>query len=132
MELIDAATAATEALTEAEAAQIAYEDGVGDPEGPLDDLVATLLETGGDDGQALVDALSQTYARVRQFIDTKGPFFSDRTMACGRFRKTPMSLGVQPRFRIGGGGFICKDFSRLDASGRGSVTCHRSPFGPDN
>ena len=66
MELTDAATAAADAFAEAEAAQTAYADMVGDSEGPIDDLVATLLETDGDDGQALVDAVSQTYGATTQ------------------------------------------------------------------
>ena len=66
MQLTDAATAAAEALTDAQNVQATYEAIVGDPEGPIDDLVATLLEVDGDDGQALVDALSQTYARTTE------------------------------------------------------------------
>ncbi len=62
--LTDAAAAAAEALTEAQATQATYAAMVGDPDGPIDDLVGTLLEPGGDDGQALVDALSQTYGRT--------------------------------------------------------------------
>ena len=43
---------------------------MGDPEGPINDLVATLLEADGDDGKALVDALSQTYGRTTANRDT--------------------------------------------------------------
>ena len=39
-----------------------------------------------------------------------------------------MSLGGQPSFRIVGGGGISRDFNRLDASGRVSVTCRNAPF----
>ena len=64
MELTDAASAAGEALVEAQAAQTTYQALVGDPEGPIVELVNTLLETDGDDGQALVDAISKTYERT--------------------------------------------------------------------
>ena len=36
-----------------------------DPEDPVVDLINTLLETDGDDGQALVDAISETYDKTR-------------------------------------------------------------------
>ena len=61
MILTDAATAAANALTEAEEALAAYQALVGDPEGPVTDLIDTLLETGGDDGRAVVDAISRTW-----------------------------------------------------------------------
>ena len=64
MELTDAAVAATEALTEAEGAHATYQALVGDPESPIENLVTTLLKPGGDDGQALVDAIVQTYAKT--------------------------------------------------------------------
>ena len=41
--------------------------------------------------------------------------FRRHNKALRAFSATPMSLGVQPKFRIGGEGFICKDFSRLNA-----------------
>ena len=43
-----------------------------------------------------------------------------------------MSLGAQASFRTGGGVSICRDFRRSRAPGRGWVTCHTAPFGPDN
>jgi len=61
MSLTEAAVAAAEALVEAEDAQTAYQELAGDSEGPTVDLLDTLLETDGDDGQALVSAISQTY-----------------------------------------------------------------------
>ena len=61
MALTDAATAAAEALTEAEEAHAAYLDLVSDPESPVVDLVNTMLETDGDDGQAVVKAIAETY-----------------------------------------------------------------------
>lgn len=61
MALTDAAAAAAKALEEAQDAQAKYTGVVGDPDGPIDELVVALLEEDGDDGQALVDALSQTY-----------------------------------------------------------------------
>ena len=66
MSLIDAAARATTALTDAQAAQATYLAIAGDLEGPIDDLVAVLLEPDGDDGQALVDAVSQTYANTTE------------------------------------------------------------------
>ena len=71
MALTDSAAAAAEALTDAEAALTAYQDLVGDPEdldNPVAGLVDTLLETDGDDGQAVVDAISQTYDKT---VDNK-------------------------------------------------------------
>ena len=70
--LTDAAARAETALTEARAAQETYLAIAGDPEGPVNDLVAVLLEADGDDGQALVDALSRTYGDTvenREAID---------------------------------------------------------------
>ena len=61
MELTDAATAAAQALVEAQDAQAVYQDLVDDPDDPIVDLIDTLLATDGDDGQALVDAISDTY-----------------------------------------------------------------------
>ncbi len=46
------------ARTEKEKIDALYPD---DPSNPTVDLVSTLLKTGGDDGQALVDAISSTY-----------------------------------------------------------------------
>ncbi|WP_428099681.1 hypothetical protein [Candidatus Rariloculus sp.] len=65
MELTDAVVAAAEALAEAEGAQATYQALVGDPEKPIGDLITTLLKPDGDDGQALVDAISQTYDRTK-------------------------------------------------------------------
>ena len=65
MELTDAAVAAAEALAEAEGSQVTYQALVGDPENPIGDLITTLLKPDGDDGQALVDAIAQTYDRTK-------------------------------------------------------------------
>ena len=65
MELTDAAAAAAEALVEAQTAQAAYQALVDDPEDPIIDLIDTLRETDGDDGQALVDAISKTYDKTQ-------------------------------------------------------------------
>ena len=73
MELTDAAAAAAEAVTAAENAQAAYQALVGDaddPDNPVVDLVDTLLETDGDDGQAVVDAISQTYDKTVENRDS--------------------------------------------------------------
>ena len=70
MALTDAAAAAAEALVEAQTAQTAYQALVGDPEGPIVDLIDTLLETDGDDGQALVNAISKTYDKTVENRDS--------------------------------------------------------------
>ena len=57
----DAATDAAEALAAAEEAQATAVAAFGDEDGPTAALVAELLKTGGDDGQALVDAIAATY-----------------------------------------------------------------------
>ena len=68
-DLTRAATAAATALTEAQTAQTAYQAIAGDPDSPVDGLVAVLLEADGDDGQALVDAISQTYGATTENLD---------------------------------------------------------------
>ena len=73
MELTDAAVAAAQAVVEAEAAQAAYQALVGDPDdtgNPVVDLIDTLLETDGDDGRAVVDAISQTYDKTVENRDS--------------------------------------------------------------
>lgn len=73
MTLTDAAEAAGEALTEAEEALTTYRNLAGDPddlENPVPGLVNTLLETDGDDGQAVVDAVSRTYGNTVDNRDT--------------------------------------------------------------
>ena len=70
MRLTDAATAAAEALTEAEEAQAAYLALVDDPDDPVVGLMGTLLETDGDDGQAVVDAISGTYDKTVENRDS--------------------------------------------------------------
>ena len=67
--LTDAATRAATALTEAQTAQETYLAIAGDPDSPVDGLVAVLLEADGDDGQALVDAISQTYGATTENLD---------------------------------------------------------------
>ena len=57
----DNAAAAAKALVEAEEAQATVAAALGDEENPASALVAELLKTGGDDGQALVDAISAVY-----------------------------------------------------------------------
>ncbi len=69
MELTNAATAATTALEEAQAAQASYRALVADPDSPVHDLIGTLVEADGDDGQALVDALAQTWGETAQNRD---------------------------------------------------------------
>ena len=59
--LVEAATAAAEALEDAQEALDAYQVLVSDPEGPVVDLVDTLLKTDGDDGGAVVKAITETY-----------------------------------------------------------------------
>ena len=57
----DNAAAAAKALADAEEAQATVAAAFGDEDGPTAALVAELLKTGGDDGQALVDAISAVY-----------------------------------------------------------------------
>ena len=62
--LTDAAAAAARAVTDAEEALAAYHGlvgGPGDTGNPVAGLIDTLLETGGDDGKAVVDAISSTW-----------------------------------------------------------------------
>lgn len=56
----EAAAAAATALEEAQTAVANYQAIAGEPDGPVANLIDTLLAADGDDGQALVDALSQT------------------------------------------------------------------------
>ena len=77
MSLVDAATAAAEALKEAEDAQVAYETLVSDPASPVVDLVDTLLETDGDDGEAVVKAITQTYDETRTNKDSIAALTAD-------------------------------------------------------
>ena len=57
----DNAAAAAKALADAEEAQATVAAAYGDEDGPTAALVAELLKTGGDDGQALVDAIAAVY-----------------------------------------------------------------------
>ena len=62
--LTDAAAAAARAVTDAEEALAAFHGLVGGPGNtgnPVAGLIDTLLETGGDDGKAVVDAISSTW-----------------------------------------------------------------------
>ena len=80
MALIDAATVAAKAVDEAEEALAAYNALVGDPDdldNPVVDLVSTLLATDGDDGQAVVDAISQTYANTVENRETVAALTAD-------------------------------------------------------
>ena len=72
MSLTDAAEAAAKALTVAEEALTNYQNLAGDPddpENPIPGLVNTLIETDGDDGQAMVDAISRTYENTVENMD---------------------------------------------------------------
>ena len=68
MAATEAAMKAQEALTAAEMAQASFQDLVAD-DSPVKDLVETLLENGGDDGQALVDAISGAYDVASNAVD---------------------------------------------------------------
>ena len=59
--LTDASAAAATALENAQATQASYLGLADDPDSPVLDLIDTLVATDGDDGQALVDAISQTW-----------------------------------------------------------------------
>ena len=78
--LEEAAAAAAKALTEAEDALTNYQNLAGDsedPENPIPGLVNTLLETDGDDGQAVVDAISRTYQNTAENMDTIAALTAD-------------------------------------------------------
>lgn len=80
MALIDAAAVAAEGVTEAEEALAAYEALTGDPDdldNPVVGLVDTLLETDGDDGQAVVEAISTTYGKTVENRDTIAALTAD-------------------------------------------------------
>ena len=66
MALTNAAAAAATALEEAQTVQASYELLVADPDSPVHDLIDTLVQVDGDDGQALVDTLLQTYGRTTE------------------------------------------------------------------
>ena len=101
MVLVDAAAAAAEALTEAQDALADYEVLVSDPEGPVVELVDTLLETDGDDGGAVVKAITQTYdatkvnkdsidgltADTEDGAETDGPVTANRKAAAANAEK---------------------------------------------
>ena len=59
--LTDAAAAAAKALTDARAVLASYETLVADTESPTHDLVNTLVKADGDDGKALLEAISKTW-----------------------------------------------------------------------
>ena len=59
--LTDTATAAAEALADAQEAQVNLQGLFVDEDDPTVALINELIKTGGDDGQALVDAISATY-----------------------------------------------------------------------
>ena len=65
----DAATAAAEALAAAEMAQANIAGLYDDEDDPTKALVEELLKTGGDDGQALVDAIAGTYEVAKGAAD---------------------------------------------------------------
>ena len=73
----DAAAAAATALADAEQLQDRYLAMVEDPQGPIVDLVDTLLETDGDDGQALVDAITETWVKTGQNENAIGALTAD-------------------------------------------------------
>ena len=68
-DLTDAAEAAAQALAEAQTVQASYQGLVDDRDSPVVGLIDTLVETDGDDGQALVDAISQTWDRTTENRD---------------------------------------------------------------
>ena len=75
--LTNAATAAARAVVEAEDAQAAYLALVDDPDDPVTGLIDTLLETDGDDGQAVVDAISGTYDKTVENRDSIAALTAD-------------------------------------------------------
>ena len=79
----DAATLAAEQLVAAEEAQATAAAAFGDEDGPTAALVAELLKTGGDDGQALVDAIAATYETAAGAADAAREVVEELTGAGG-------------------------------------------------
>ncbi len=67
-----AVQSASTALTAAEKAQADYQALLADPNDPTVALLATLLEPDGDDGQALVDAISSNYDQISDLTGSDG------------------------------------------------------------
>ena len=85
-----------------------------------------LAFSNGGGGMAAVRSIP-----IRHHIDTQiGLLSADQSGTSTR--AIVMPVGVQASFRIGEGGLLWSHFSRLDALGRGSVTCHSVPFDPMN
>ena len=64
--LLDAQTAAGDALTAAKDAKSALDNLYADPNDPKVALLNTMSKTGGDDGQALLDAVSSNYSSAAE------------------------------------------------------------------
>ena len=79
----DDAAAAAKALVDAEEAQATAAAAFGDEDGPTAALVAELLKTGGDDGQALVDAIAATYETAAGAADAAREVVNELTGAGG-------------------------------------------------
>ena len=79
----DNAAAAAKALVDAEEAQATAVAAFGDEDGPTAALVAELLKTGGDDGQALVDAIAATYETAAGAADAAREVVDELTGAGG-------------------------------------------------
>ena len=75
--LTSAAEDAAKALTAAETAQANVAKLLGDADNPTVALINTLLETDGDDGQALADAISSNYAATKDVADSVAGLVGD-------------------------------------------------------
>ena len=74
---IDAAAAAATALEDAERMRDRYVALVEDPDNPVGALMDELLTTDGDDGQAIVDAISATYEKTTDNRDAIAALTAD-------------------------------------------------------
>ena len=79
----DAAALAAKQLVAAEETQAKVTAALGDPDNPTAALVAELLKTDGDDGQALVDAIAATYETAAGAADAAREVVDELTGAGG-------------------------------------------------
>ena len=99
--LTDAATDAGKALTAAEAAQTNLKGLFADENDPTVDLIKELTMTGGDDGQAVVNAISSNYNAINDLTAEDDPStLEDET---GRIVKLEEQVGMLTGDGSGGG-----------------------------
>ena len=114
----EAAEDAAEALTEAQEAQSSFAALYDDENDPTVALINTLLETDGDDGQALVDALSATYNVARSAVSDAQDVVNELTGPDGQVtQNTNMLQDHEDRISANEGEIWNADgTSRIDAN----------------